>query len=254
MNSLGLLLLATLGSASSSVTGGGSSAYEHSFSLANTNTHQSLTIAMKDPQSAKRFGLCTIEKFTITIEANQYVKVVATVKGKKGATATLTPSYSADPKLLAKMATLKLASDEAGLSGASARTVRKVEFTISKNLEEEPSLGSIEPNDFINGSFAVEGIIESTFDNTTDYQDDALAGTTKAMQITVEDTSNDISGNASNAYPTLEFVFSKVKYTEWSRTTGNNDVVKQSAGFKALYSLDDAKMLSATLINTTSSL
>ncbi len=165
----------------------------------------------------------------MTIEANQYVKVVATVRGKAGATTTLTPSYTTDYRLLAKMAGVKFASTEAGLAGASVRTLRKIEFTISKSIEDEPKLGSNEPNDYINGAFMIEGMIESTFDNTTDFQDDALAGTKRAMQITIEDDTNDISGNATSAYPTLDFIFSKIVYTEWARTTGNNDVVKQTA-------------------------
>ncbi len=254
VNALSLILLATFGSVSSAITGAGSVAYKHTFTLANNNTHPSLTISVKDIIASKAFALSMIDSLTVTVEPGQFVKISVSFKGKKSASATLTSTYAVDNALLAKMANVYFASNLAGLTGATARAVRKFEITFSKNLDDEYCIGSIEPNDINNQSIMIEGSLESTYENQSDYETDALNGNIKAMRLKIEDTNTDLSGNASLARPTLTITLPRIKFTEWGRTQGNDEIIKQTVGFKGLYSLADASMVTAELINTITSI
>jgi len=254
VNALSLLLLSTLGTVSSAITGAGSVAYKHTFTVANNNTHPSLTISVKDAIASKAFALSMIESLMITVEPGQFVKIAAAFKGKKSAVATLTSTYAADYPLLAKMANLFFATNTAGLGAAQARTVRKFEITFTKNLADEYCLGSVEPADINNQQFMVEGSLEATYEDQAAYETDALNGTIKAMRLKIEDTGTDISGNASSARPSLIITCPRVKFMEWGRTQGNDEIIKQTVGFKGLYSTADTSMVTAELINTITSL
>ena len=83
------------------------------------------------------------------------------------------------------------------------------------------------------------------YDATT-YKALALAGTQKALRILMTDTGTTI-GTSSN--PALKIDLAKVKLTEWKRSNGANEVIKQTLNFKALYSQVDGKMVSIILTN-----
>lgn len=71
------------------------------------------------------------------------------------------------------------------------------------------------------------------------------------MRIKMIDSAVTI-GASSN--PKLEMDFAKVAFTEWSRTTSTNEVVTQSVGFNALYSISDAQAVTARLTNLVTSI
>jgi hypothetical protein len=70
------------------------------------------------------------------------------------------------------------------------------------------------------------------------------------MRIKIID-SNDTIGTSSN--PTLTIDLASVIMTEFAKTQDNDALVRQSITFKALYSMTDSSMISATLLNTQSS-
>jgi hypothetical protein len=166
-------------------------------------------------------------------------------------TATLTPAFSADYPLLAKHASVKLATNLAGLTGATALVIKSFELTITKKVESQETLGSLDPADFLNTVTSIEGSLEAIYEDEATYKTIALAGSTRALRLDVVDTGT-IIGATTN--PEMKIDLAKVKFTEWSRTTGLNEIVTQSVGFKGLYSISDAQAIIAELYNTVTTL
>ena len=249
VNALALPFLSLFGAVASTTATTG--AYKHAFTLANTNQSQSLTIGIDDMIQDYQFANAVIDKMKIKIEAGKYVEVSMDWMGKKGATGTLSPSYSTDYTLLAKHTVVKLASNLAGLAAASPLAIKSLELTISKKVEAQDSLGSIDPTDFLNTIVSIEGNMEALYEDEATYKAIALAGTAKALRIDVVDT-NTVIGLSTN--PELKIDLAKVKFKEWSKNTGANEVVTQSLGFKGLYSIADAQAIIAELYNTTATL
>jgi len=241
------LLLSVFGSVSSSVKE--TTAYQHDFAIAETNIHQSLTIAVADDVQDKSFPLAMVNSMTISSALGEFVKVSAEIRSKAPTDGALTPSYATDYPLLGKHVKFKLATNKAGLWAAPYITVKSVNLTISKNLVDDDVLGSVEPADFNNTLVGIEGDVELNRENET-YLDLVNDGTKKAMLIEIIDANTTI-GAVSN--PTLKISLAKVVFTEIARSQGNGDIVKQTLSFKALYSTWDTEMIEAILYNTTTS-
>lgn len=249
--SFGLLLLSAFGSVSSAQKGGDATVYDHTFTIANSNQHQALTFARKDAYEQFRFALGMVASLKISAEIGKFVTYALSLKAKKGASASDSPSYlSTENEFTAKHCTFKTASNLAGLGAASSIPIRKVDISISKALEEIISMGSTEPTDFQNTELSVEINIEAEYSAIADFKTPFLAGTKKAMQINIVDTTTTI-GSSSN--PGLVFDFPKVSIQSWERSGGQKDIIRQSIRGKAHYSLSDAMMIRAILTNLVTS-
>ena len=178
----------TVASAETTRTG----AYEHNFSINNSNQNQSLTISIIDWDNWDyQYWLAMIESFWISWETGGFITLNTDFKSKKGETASLTSSYTEDKLLLAKDVTIKLADDLTWLSGATWICVKNFELTINKNLEEDYCLWSVEPSDFFNKQVVVEWTIWVVFKDNV-LRDYALNNASKAMRISIIDTNTTI--------------------------------------------------------------
>ena len=245
-NLIWYLLLNVFGSVSSASKNG---AYEHEFTVDESNQHTSLTIGIADDTQDKEFPLAMLNSLELNCEVWDFAKATASFKSKKGTNATLTPSYSEDYAMLAKHVQIFLADDLAWLDSATAINATSVSLTINKNLEDVDVLWSIEPNDFCNTFFSVEGSLEMLWDDAT-YKTMFMDGDKKAMRIKIIDTNNTI-GTSQN--PTLTIDLASIIMNEFAKTQDNNALVRQSINFKALYSMTESSMISAKLLNTKSS-
>lgn len=241
--SIGLILLGTFGSVSSS--GIVDSAYTHTFSVLQSAQHPSLTLLTNDPNQDYKYAMAMVTGLEIGAEVGKIITYKAGFMAKLGATATNTPSYVAENLFLAQHITFKTATNQAGLSGASAIVVKSVSFKIEKNVEKEQVLGSVDPADILNKQFAIEGSLELTFDANT-MKTEMLADTEKAMRI--EFNNADVLIGATST-PKLTFDFHSVKFSAFTRNYGNGDIVTATVDFKAFYKLADAKMVTCTLVN-----
>lgn len=248
-DSIGLLLLNVFGSVSSALKSGESVVYEHDFSVNQSVQHQSLTLAMKHPVENIRFALAMINTFELTIELGAYVGFTANFMGKLGTSSSDTVSYVCENEFVPQHVEVKFADNLAGLGAASAVSVKSATLSINKNVETDDVVGNVEPNDILNKEFRVEGTLELLYDDTT-YKALALAGTQKALRLDIANSDVTI-GTASN--PQLTIDMAKVKLTEFSRTGGNNDMVRQALTFMGYFSCDDAEMITAKLTNETAS-
>lgn len=243
VNGLGYLLLNLLWGVTSTDSAG---ARKHTFNLLTSNTHQSLSIGLKDPNLAKTFALCMIQSVTISMENAGEVTIATTFMGKKWATATHTVSYSTDYSLLGRHAKVYLASALSGLDAANAASIKSVSLTISKNLEMDYALGEVAPDDIYNTFFTVEGTITALYDAET-YKDMAFNSTATALRLAIIDPNVTIGTSAN---PSFILNFAKLKFTDWNPNRANDEIVKQTLNFKGLYSQDDAEAMNIDLINT----
>lgn len=248
--SFGLILLSAIGQVSSlAKSAPNASVYDHTFTMKNDNTHPSLTIEVKDDVDQKKYSNGMIESLKILAEVGQYVNFSAEVKAKAGASANNTPSYlTTEHDFISSEASVKIADTQAELDGATASAVRSIEISIEKNLEYDPKLGSLAPNDINNRQFSVEGNIEALFDSAT-FRDLFANGTGKAVRLEI--TGADTIGDSSN--PKLVIDIHKCTFQDWSRPQGNDDTVTQSLKFKGHYSLTDSKIVTVVLTNLVAS-
>lgn len=245
---IGYILLALFGSVSSALKGGESTVYDHTFSVNESAQHQSLTIGVDDPVQDYQFALAMVESFEIKYERGKILSYTVNFKSKKGATASLSPSYTAENAFLPQHFVLKLASNLAGLDAAQAINIKSLSLKFEKNLEFDDVLGSVDPADICNKEFKVSGSIEALFEDEATFKTIAFGDTAKAIRIDLTHTAT--IGTSSN--PRLKFDFAKVKFTKWEKQTPNADLTTQSADFEAMYSLSDAKMVEGLLTNTQS--
>ncbi len=243
--SFGLLLLSAFGSVASVQKGGDATVYDHTFSVANSNAHQSLTIEAKNDIEQLKYALAVINSLKITAQVGKFVEFSVGIKAKKGVVGTSSPVYTAENEFIAKHATLKLATNLAGLGSASVINIKSIEMSINKNVDDHEALGSTEPIDYANKDFACEGVIEAVLENTADFKDAFESGILKAMRVDIKGDA--VIGSASN--PELKIDFASVALQDWSRKAGNNEIVTQTIKFKGHYSLADTKMIEAVLTN-----
>lgn len=242
--SFGLVLLASLGSVS---TGSAqeTTVYPHTFSVLQSAQHPSLTLFLDDPNQDYKYPLAVIETLDIEVMLGQYARYRAGFRSKVGATATLTPSYSAENHFLPQHGSLKIADDLGDLDAASAIDIRSVTLKVNKNVEDDRKIGSLDQADILNKQFAVEGTIELVFNSNT-FKTEMLADTAKAMRIRLSNTDITIG---TTLHPELTVDLAKVKFSNFERGYENDGIALATVDFKAFYSLGDTSMITAELIN-----
>jgi hypothetical protein len=244
---IGLFLFGAFGTVASAVKE--TTAYNHTFSTQQDDQCDTLTVDVNHPNEHLKFGNAIVSGLSFKAEVGKFVEFTAKIMAKMGIASATTPSYTAENNFIAKDATVKIATNAAGLDGASAINSKSAEISIEKEIESDDVLGNVEPLDFLNKKLSITGTVELMYDATT-YKALALAGTEQALRLQFSDTSVTI-GAASN--PTLKIDLNKVKFTEWTKTTDSDNIVRQTLKFKALYSPTDSKMYTVVLTNTATS-
>jgi Phage tail tube protein len=137
--------------------------------------------------------------------------------------------------------------------GPAIVALKSAKITINSNVESQDVLGSVAPADFLNKEFSIEGTFEAILQNETDFKT-FFMGTNNsnlpqplAMQFLM--TNTDATYSATN--PSLNITLAKCYMTEYGVPYKVKDLVYQTVKFKAVYSLTDSLMGSATLINGT---
>lgn len=244
----GLLLYALLGA--KSVSGPSDSAYTHTFTLANTNQHQSLAITAKQSTLATMmYKLGMIESLTLEIVPDQIVKVSVELKGKRGVTSVVgTASYAAYNKFVGRDLSFKIASLTSGLTAATAIPVKKFTLKFEKNLLLDHSLGTVQPQDILNQGFRISGDVELDYQDRT-YADYMSDGSYKAVRINLTNRRTDaVIGAATNPSFTLDL--SRVEFEGWEPAYPNDEIVNQKFTFMALYDITNGNLInSCTLVN-----
>lgn len=224
---------------------------DHTISVAQSAQHQALSLFVDDPAGGQDYkhALGVVDSVDINYEQGKFLSYTASFKSKKGADATLTPSYTAENRFLPQHFTFKMASAQSGLTAGAATVLKSANIKISQNIEDDTVLGSTGPADFLNKQFSVEGTIEALWDAET-IKDLFMAGTTRALRFDLKNTDVTI-GSAAN--PQILIDVYKATFTELTRPFEVNNLIMQTISFKGHYSTSDSAMIKIVATNTTAS-
>lgn len=236
---LGVVLTGVIGAAPSS---SGSNPYTHTYTLANTNTHKSLSIYWTDPDRSELFPLGMVDSFSIKAEPSGIVDYSIGFKSKTARdwTQQTANTTSLGNKFLHQHVSVKLADTVGGLSAATGLSVKSLELNISKNATYDSVMGTIEPEDILNQQLSIEGSLELNLESDT-FKDYMLNGTYKAMEVYLFRSSSS----------SLKLQFPRVDFSEWEADLALNEIAKQKINFKCNYDAANALEIISTceLIN-----
>jgi hypothetical protein len=240
----------TGGTSGATATGGTiespSAVRHHVFRVANTNTHPSYSVYGIDPVSTDRALYCLLDTLEIECVVGNFVNVSAKFMGRKLASTSGTVSFSTEYPFLAKAAVFKYASAFTGLDAASAVAVESFRLTINKNVTDYTAFGDTDPESFHNQEFGeVTGEITLLYNVVTE-RDYVIDSTKRAMRFTV--TNPVTIGSAAN--PLFQLDMPSVGFREFSRSSENPNLVKQTLRFTAEYDVTRALTIEALLANT----
>lgn len=223
--------------------------YDHTFSVAQSPQHNSLTLFIKDGgvvQEVISNGM--IDKFSLTATMEEYIRFKASFKGALGASNAASPSYSTEYDFIGRDITVKMASTSGGLGGATAIPVKTLDINWSQGLKDSYSFGQYTPTDIFNTMLQIDGKITLDFSDTT-YRSLWQADTAQYIQITI--TGAATIGTSAN--PALVITLNKAQISDWTRNDGgNNDLVQQTFSFRGFFNATDGKASTVVLTNLVS--
>jgi hypothetical protein len=244
-DAIGYLLYNVCGAVSTAAAG---SAYDHTFTIATSIQHASLSIFAKDGSNSNDvFSNGMVNNLEITASADDYVKFKASFLAKAATTSTDTPAYSTEYDFVGKEVAIRFADTLGALAGATPIEAKEVQIKFNQGLIADHILGAYAPDDIYNAKMEIDGTIKMKYDADT-YKDIFLAGTYKYMSIT-------ITGDATIAtdkHPTITATFYRVQLMDWNREGAAGELVTQPLSFKCFYSETDSKQAQIVLRNLTS--
>lgn len=245
----GLFLYSIFGTCASSVAV--DSLYTHTFTLEDTCQHDSLTFTIVDPNSTDQYRLVMLSSLELTQTMDNVLMYTASFMGKTSKGGSGTPAFAVENKFTKKHLSVKLATSIAGLAAATPLSLKELTLTINQNVEPDNSLGTAEPEDFLNKQRTVEGSIELNYEDNT-WKEYMRDGSYRAMQIAW--TNSDVLVGAAS-HPALTFQFPRVDFYDWEPNMALDDIVRQTVSFKANYDLTNslAAISTCTLANTQAS-
>lgn len=236
---IGFLLLGMFGTCTTGSVQSG--IYPHTFSVNQSAIPRTLTIARSSPLQSQRHSYGTIDNLEITAETGGWVQVSTAIKARVGVNSTETVAFQTEKEFTSKNVTLKIAANTAGLAGATATPASRVQIVMERTSEAYWPLGTDDAPEFDRGSFEARGefVVRMT---DTQYEDDFLANTIKAMSIAL-----------TNDTESLTFTASKVTYRELESTKDRDNVVTATVQFFCEFDTATNSSIVPVLRNTKSS-
>lgn len=239
-----LAMLGQVSSAETAETG----AYQHDFSLLNSNSHPTFTIVEKNDVEGLAYPLGWIEKLGLAFEQWDYVNLDSSWKANLSETMALTPTYSEETKFLARQIEVFIEDDIASLDGGTAVCVESGNLEITKEIEQIFCLGDIAPKDLI--TKVLDAQINLTVrHNSTDYSDYQKNGTEKALRVRISDPNTTIWNGAD--IPVIELDFPKVVFDEVVKEGWKDDIIKQNLTISGLFDLTSSELVTTKIVNLT---
>jgi len=228
VKSFGLILYAMMGSYS--VAGPSDSAYTHSYTISQSNQHQSLSFVVTDPNTTELYKLVMLDSVKIVAALDKVVVATLGFFSKTARDTGLTcPAVVHESKFTKKHINVKFAANIAGLSAASKIAIKTLNFNIMKNVKIDDFLGTAEPEDILNNQMAVEGDLELNYDAET-YKQYMLQGSRKSMEIDFVNTDDTIG---ASTHPSWTVQLPLVDFYGWTPSYDLDKIVTQKVSFKA---------------------
>jgi len=226
-DSFGLFLYALLGTVSTAALGSGD--FTHTFTEANSNQHQSLTLTTDSANGDKMFELCMLNNLGITAETGEIVKFNSDFVSKNSVTTTQSATTcNTENRFVSHHVAIKLATDYSGLDAATAIPVKRFELTFAKNVMRDHELGTISPTEIHNQQFNVEGSFDLNFEDFT-YHGYMMNNTYKAIRLEATNTDVTLAGGNN---PKLQIDLSRASFYDWERDNSLDDISLQTVNFQ----------------------
>jgi hypothetical protein len=242
---IGYFLKSLFGSVSTD--GPDDEAYTHTFTIDQDSAqHESMTFTVKDPNTTEAYANVVLTSIEFSQELENVLTFSATFMGKAADSTTDSTAYTAENKFVKDGLEFKLATNIAGLSGASEVRLKNLTLTLSQNVIPDDALGTVEPLDFDNTYFDVEGSFEKNYEDET-YRNYQNNNTTRAASFK---WLSDSKIGAGDTYSSLEFKLPNIDFYEWEPNYALDEIASESISFKGNYDLaSDTSSVSAILIN-----
>lgn len=230
----------------SSAVVGQAGAYDHAFSLLNTNSHPSYTLAVQEGDiTDKRYPGAMLNTLSLEFAVDDYAKMTAGFLSEVGADATNTPAFTQEREFVPAHASLKVVAKGGDLAAASAvADVRSASIEFNKNLIRKESLGnvSISPR---NGRMEVTGEIEIYYNSTT-FREYWENNTELALRLKIENSEATI-GVDTNPSLTVDLPFMMIE--NWEPDYGADDLIPQTLSVHGLYDANTGDFIDLVVRN-----
>jgi len=247
--SIGYFLKSLLGKCTTSVVAG--SVNSHLFEiLLNSPQFPTLTMLLSQPDHQDyEYPGALIKSLEIRTPvddlANGTLEMVAWDEEESGETQT--PTFASTDYIFRNYdVEIKIAANLAGLAAAEALATKEFSLNIANNGKENQPIGSITPTDTLAGLLEIGGNIVLDYEDDT-YHDLYMAGTYRAMQITLTRSDIDIGGGSN---PTITIQLARVSFETSNPDRPIDDIVKDGFTILAHYSDTDSEAINITVVNT----
>lgn len=251
-NSIGMLFLSLLGTVNTSAAGTG--AYSHVFTVLTGNPQfPVLTLGLSQlGQQDYEYSRCLVTALEIRTPVNDLVNATVSFVGAAENThADYTPSFATDDHYFRHYdITLKIASNVAGISGASALKVKEFSLSIVNNGRVNQNVSELVPGDVLAILHEITGSLRIDYQDET-FHDLYAAGTYRALQIEMKRTDIDIDTGGGTQNPTVSILLPKVSFTAREQDRPIDDIVSETLDFTAHYDEAETKAIQVTVVNTT---
>jgi hypothetical protein len=244
--SIGYLLLNMFGSVSSAAEiAPNALAFDHTFTIAQTNTPPTMTIVRTDANSNRRHAFGTLKNLEINCGVGEYVKVNGELVALKGTTGIDTVAFIQENEFTSKHISAKIAADLASIPGATDIKASNLKLKIDRKAEPYFAFNSTDPANVFVGSYAISGEITLTYDDTV-YEDLFTTNATKYMQIAITNTDVVL---ATSANPKLVFNIPQARISDWGMSNDLDKVIEQTVSFTAEFNVTASAAITAVLTN-----
>lgn len=232
---IGYLLLGFYGSVSTGAISGG--LYPHTFSVLDSSVPTALTFTHYMPLKTYRHSYGVIDSLEISAEAGGWVMAKAAVKARTGASASDTPSFATESEFTSKHITVKTAANVAGLGAASDIAARSVKLSLERSSTAFYPLGDDDAPTFDREVIECKGELVVRYTDTQ-YEDDYIANTVRAMQLTLDNGTDD-----------LTFTAPQVRFRELEKSSDKDGIVTQTIQFYCEFSTTTSDAVACVLNN-----
>lgn len=243
---IGYLLANVFGQVSSAAKAGDPTVYEHTFTVGQSQTPPTLTIARKDPNSDRLHALGTISQLELSVEAGDWLKVNVDLLAKAGENASNTVAFIEEEEFTSKHVTVKFADNQVGIGAAQAIKAKSFKITINRNATTYNAFNkSLDITDIHTGAYEITGEMVLIYDNT-DWENKYVSGTAQYMDVLIE--GDKTIGTSSKAG--IHITAPKVTVSEWSMSNDLDAVIEQTLSFSIELDTTTAEAIKAVLTNT----
>lgn len=242
---IGYFLLNLYGSVTSTLVA--ASVYSHAFSLDQDIDHPTLSIFRKDGAvESQVYGGGVVSALEISASTEDFVRFTSTVMARNEGVHAESASYDTEYDFIGKDITVKVASTEAGLAGASATKAKTLAIRYDTGAISDFVFGSNNPDDIANGRFSIEIEISKNYEDTT-LEALFKSGDYRYMQVSIVGDAD--LGSSNN--PSMTWVFNRVQVQDWERSGDPDAFAEETVTLKAYYNATDAEQSTLTVQNIT---